>query len=94
MGNKKSIIVEHSCMESKRPFNSNPNSSTGNQGPDGKTFTSDLFFKVGTRVALITAVYERVTSDRPSLPVPPSIRENNCYEDSDGYVVPKTIMKK
>lgn len=77
-------------MDSKRPFNTNPSTS---QGSEYKPFSTDLFFKIGTRVASITAVYERVTPERQALPVPPPIRDT-YNEDSDGYVIPKSIMKK
>lgn len=89
------------CMDSKRPFNT----SIGQpKDTDTSTFSTDLFMKIGTRVATITAVYERSTlkpTQPPSIPCPPipstNVSSSKTAIDNHTYEIPnpsKVYLKK
>lgn len=93
MGNRNSKPAQKFPMENKdirRNFSTHCGASIPKEEPS--KFSADLFMKIGTRLATITAVYERVSQPLPALPPVPSPTTPNAV-DNDGYEVPNPFHK-
>lgn len=92
MGNRKSkpVVCEdpYLLMDRRRTFNSSCSSYSPRSESTNNTFSTDLFMKIGTRIATVTAVYERVTPNRANLPFPviPTVHNG-------GYDIPNEFPK-